>query len=154
MIIWAILVLKNHMLPCTSTTTGLTCTRTSWKPIFLLVLTACMTRAAQVSLLVHCTPYKLPIPDACGDSIVIDFVGPCPWDDRFDCIVTITDHLGSDICIALTHTDISTERFNFCNAIFQLWYCENSLPLDIVSDRNKLFVSKFWKVLTKLTGIQ
>jgi hypothetical protein len=55
--------------------------------------------------------HLLPIPDACGDSIVIDFVGPCPWDDGFDCIVTITDRLGSDICIALTHMDISTEHF-------------------------------------------
>ena len=38
--------------------------------------------------------------------------------------------------------------------IFSLnWYCKNGLPSDLVSDRDKLFMSHFWKVLTKLTGI-
>lgn len=31
---------------------------------------------------------------------------------------------------------------------------ENGLPTDIVSDRDKLFVSWFWKALTKLTGVK
>ncbi|CAA7258848.1 unnamed protein product [Cyclocybe aegerita] len=37
---------------------------------------------------------------------------------------------------------------------FDNWFCENGLPLDIVSDRDKLFVSKFWKALHTLTGIK
>ena len=37
---------------------------------------------------------------------------------------------------------------------FKEWYCKNSLPLDIVSDHDKLFVSHFWKALHKLTGIK
>ena len=37
---------------------------------------------------------------------------------------------------------------------FKEWYCENGLPLEIVSDRDKLFVSRFWKALHKLTGIK
>jgi hypothetical protein len=37
---------------------------------------------------------------------------------------------------------------------FKEWYCENGLPLDIVSDRDKLFVSRFWKALHTLTGIK
>jgi hypothetical protein len=36
---------------------------------------------------------------------------------------------------------------------FKEWYCENGLPLEIVSDRDKLFVSQFWTALHKLTGI-
>lgn len=96
--------------------------------------------------------HPLPIPDARGDSIAIDFIGPCPRDDGFDCIVTITDRLGADIRIAPTHMDISAERF--AAQFFDLWYCENGLPLNIVSDRDKLFVSKFWRALTKLTGIK
>src|ERR1700676_273516 len=96
--------------------------------------------------------HPLPIPDQHGDSITIDFIGPCPRDDGFDCIVTITDRLGSDICIAPTHLDIMAEHF--AAQFFDLWYCENGLPLDIVSDRDKLFVSKFWKALTKLTGVK
>jgi hypothetical protein len=38
--------------------------------------------------------HPLPIPDQCGDSITIDFIRPCPHDDGFGGIVTITDILG------------------------------------------------------------
>jgi hypothetical protein len=96
--------------------------------------------------------HPLPIPDVRGDSIAIDFMGPCPCDNGFDCIVTITDRLGSDIRIAPTHMDISAERF--ATQFFDLWYCENGLRLNIISDRDKLFVSKFWKALMKLTGVK
>jgi hypothetical protein len=96
--------------------------------------------------------HPLPIPDHRGNSIAIDFIGPCPVDNGFDTIVTITYCLGSDIHIAPTHTTIMAECF--AAQFFDLWYCENGLPLDIVSDRDKLFVSKFWKALTKLTGVK
>src|ERR1700733_6812555 len=36
---------------------------------------------------------------------------------------------------------------------FNEWYCKNGLPLKLVSDRDKLLVSKFWKALHKLTGV-
>jgi len=73
-------------------------------------------------------------------------------DEGFDSTVTITDRLGADIRIAATHSDITAERF--AAQFFDLWYCENGLPLDIVSDRDKLFVSRFWKALAKLTGVK
>ena len=37
---------------------------------------------------------------------------------------------------------------------FDQWYCENGLPLEIISDCDKLFMSKFWTVLHKLTGVK
>jgi hypothetical protein len=37
---------------------------------------------------------------------------------------------------------------------FDNWYCKNSLPVTIACDRDKLFVSRFWNALTKLTGIK
>ncbi len=37
--------------------------------------------------------------------------------------------------------------------LFDHWYCENGLPLDIVPDRDKLFIAKFWQALARLTGI-
>lgn len=96
--------------------------------------------------------HPLPIPDGCRDSIAIDFIGPLPVDNGFDCIVTITDHLGADVHIAPTHVDVTAERF--AAQFFDLWYCENGLLLNIVSDRDKIFVSKFWKALHILTGIK
>src|SRR5882762_4307591 len=56
--------------------------------------------------------HPLPIPDASRDSIALDFIGPCPMDDGFDCIVTITDRLGSDIGIAPTRITITAKRFD------------------------------------------
>ena len=48
------------------------------------------------------------------------------------------------------HTDITAEDL----AYLLKWYCEHGLLSDIVSDRDKLFMSKFWKVLHRLTGIK
>lgn len=94
----------------------------------------------------------LPIPTGCGDSIAIDFIGPLPEDDGYNCIVTITDYLGADICIIPTQNDITAAKF--AALFFDKWYCENGLPLDIVSDRDKLFCSQFWQALHQLTGVE
>ena len=96
--------------------------------------------------------HPLPIPDQCGDSVAIDFIGPLPEDDGNNCIITFTDHLGSDIQLAAMRTDIDAEKLAYI--FFDKWYCENGLPTDIISDRDKLFISKFWKVLHKLTGVK
>ena len=96
--------------------------------------------------------HPLPIPDERGDSIAIDFIGPLPVDEGYDCIATITDRLGSDVWLIPTTTDVSAEEF--ARLFFDYWYCENGLPLEIISDRDKLFVSRFWKTLTQLSGIK
>ena len=76
--------------------------------------------------------HPLPIPDEHGASVAIDFVGPLPEDEGFDCIMTITDQLGSDIRIVLTRMDLMAEKL--AALFFKHWYCENGLPLDIISD--------------------
>ena len=72
-------------------------------------------------------------------------------DDNFNCIISMTDRLGSDIQIIPSRTDINTEQLALL--FFNHWYCENGLPLNIVSDRDKLFLSKFWRALHKLMGV-
>ncbi|RDB15414.1 Transposon Ty3-G Gag-Pol polyprotein [Hypsizygus marmoreus] len=96
--------------------------------------------------------HPLPVPDKRFDSVAIDFVGPLPKDDGFDEIVTITDRLGTDIQIVPCSSSQSAEQF--ATLFFNNWVCENGMPSDIVTDRDKLFVSKFWKALMKLSGIQ
>ena len=39
----------------------------------------------------------LPIPDEHGDSVTMDFIGPLLLDEGFDCILSITDQLHSDV---------------------------------------------------------
>jgi hypothetical protein len=95
--------------------------------------------------------HPLPVPDKCCDSVAIDFIGPLPIDKGYNSIVTFTDRLGSDIWIIPTNTNLNAEQL--AKLFFKEWYCENGLPLDIVSDCDKLFVSRFWKALHKLTGV-
>ena len=75
--------------------------------------------------------HSLPVPDQHSNSIAIDFIGPCPWDDGFNCMVTITNWLGEDIQITPTHLDISAECF--MAQFFDLWYCKNGLPLILLA---------------------
>lgn len=97
--------------------------------------------------------HPLPVPDARFDSIAIDFIGPLVEDSGYNGIVTMTDRLGAaDIRIRPIRMDMTAEAF--AKVFFDDWYCENGLPLDIVSDRDKLFVSKFWTELHKLTGVK
>src|SRR5229473_6657522 len=46
--------------------------------------------------------HPLKVPDSRCQSIAMDFIGPLPIDNGYDCILTITDHLGSDIRIIPT----------------------------------------------------
>jgi hypothetical protein len=96
--------------------------------------------------------HPLRVPDERGSSVAMDFVGLLPEDEGFNCILTMTDCLGSDIQIIPTRTDVTAEAL--ASLFFKHWYCENGLPTDIVSDRDKLFVSKFWRALHHLTGVK
>ena len=96
--------------------------------------------------------HPLPIPNQRGDSVAISFIGPLPEDNNKNCIVTFTDHLGSDVQLVPMRTDITDEDLTII--FFDKWYCENGLPSAIVSDRDKLFISKFWRALHKLMGVK
>lgn len=66
--------------------------------------------------------------------------------------MTLTDCLSSDIQIVPTITTPTAE--NMACLFFNHWYCKNSLPLEIILDCNKLFLSHFWVELHKLTGVK
>ena len=69
-----------------------------------------------------------------------------------------TVSLPSQIAWAVTSNSLQCtqipQRNNWLTSFFDKWYCENGLPSDIISDRDKLFVSKFWKVPHKITGVK
>ena len=96
--------------------------------------------------------HPLPIPEDHGNSVAINFIGPLPKEHSFNAIMTMTDHAGTDIQLIPTCTDLTAE---WCASLFfNHWCCENRLPLDIVSDRDKLFLSCFWATLHKLVGVK
>ena len=96
--------------------------------------------------------HPLLIPDERCESIAMDFIGPLPLDDGCNYLLTITDRLGSDLRFMPTTKNLTAKKLAVL--FFDNWYCENGLPKDIICDRDKLFVSKFWKHLMLLTGIK
>ncbi|KAG9221807.1 hypothetical protein CCMSSC00406_0006750 [Pleurotus cornucopiae] len=96
--------------------------------------------------------HSLDVPDGRFQNITLDFVGPLPEDDGYNYLLTITDRLDADIRLIPCRTDLSAERA--ASLFFNHWYCKNGLPKEIISDRNKLFVSQFWSALHKLTGVK
>ena len=95
--------------------------------------------------------HPLPVPDKRGDSVAIDFVGPLPVDEGFDMICSMTDRLGSDIQLIPTISTLTADGMALL--FFNHWFCENGLPLTIICDRDKLFMSRFWRALHKLIGV-
>lgn len=96
--------------------------------------------------------HPLPIPDKHGDSVAIDFVSPLPEDEGYNYLVTMTDRLNSDIRLIPTRSSITA--LQLADLFFDHWFCNNGLPLNIVSDRDKLFLSQFWKALHARTGVK
>ena len=96
--------------------------------------------------------HPLAVPEQRGDSVAINFIGPLPEDNGFNSIITFMDRLNSDLQIVPSTTSLSAE--GLADIFFDRWYCKNGLPLEIISDRDKLFMSKFWKQLHKLTGMK
>lgn len=54
--------------------------------------------------------HPLPVPESRCDSIAMDFIGPLPLEQNCDCILSITDHLNSDLKIILTWIDITAPQ--------------------------------------------
>lgn len=64
----------------------------------------------------------------------------------------MTDRLGANIQIVPCNTNITAGEF--ATTFFNKWFCENACPQELITDRDKPFVSHFWKVLMKLSGIK
>lgn len=96
--------------------------------------------------------HPLPVPDARFTSVTLDFVGPLPLDEGFDFLLTMTDRMGADIQLVPCNKTITTPQL--ARIFFDHWYCENGLPDEIISDRDKLFTTEFWKTLHDLIGVK
>jgi hypothetical protein len=54
--------------------------------------------------------HPLPVPDGQGNTVAMDFIGPLPVNDGFDCILTITDTLRSNIRIIPTSATLIAQE--------------------------------------------
>jgi hypothetical protein len=70
----------------------------------------------------HGPLHPLPIPGAWGDSVALDFIGLLPEDEGYNCILSMTDRMGSDVRIVPTRTNIAADELALL--FFQNWYCK------------------------------
>ena len=96
--------------------------------------------------------HPLPTPDKQGNSVALDFISPLPTDNGYDCVLSLMDHLGSDVRIIPTTMKATAK--DTALLVFNHWYCKNGLPLNFISDRDKLFMSCFWNALFQLSGVK
>ncbi|KAL0319602.1 UNVERIFIED_CONTAM: Transposon Ty3-G Gag-Pol polyprotein [Sesamum radiatum] len=92
----------------------------------------------------------LAIPTQAWASISMDFIEGLPKSEGKDCILVVVDRLTKYAhFLALTHPfSAETVARIFMDHIYKL----HGLPINIVSDRDKVFTGTFWKELFKLLG--
>jgi len=99
---------------------------------------------------------SLSVPSRPWQSIGIDFVGPLPEsknrDGSFDMVCTVVDHLTS--MIHLIPCKQTYRAVDTADVVFEHVYKNHGLPEIIVSDRDRLFTSTFWKRLHQLIGTE
>ena len=89
--------------------------------------------------------HPLPVPTNQFLEIALDFVGPLPESDGYNCILVMTDRLTNYVLIEPTTTTATAP--DIASLFYKTCYRRFGLPTGITSDRDKLFVSRFWQEL-------
>lgn len=75
--------------------------------------------------------HPLPVPDKCCNSMAIDFVWTLPLDDGYNCIMTFTDHLSSEIQFTHSNDLTGPSREQPTAAIVSIQSQQQSCPTNI-----------------------
>jgi RNase H-like domain found in reverse transcriptase/Integrase zinc binding domain len=97
----------------------------------------------------------LAVPSEPWESIGVDFVGPLPLshnrDGEYDSITVVICLLTAMVEIIPSHTTYRAQ--DIAELMFENVYKHHGLPKTIISDRDVLFTSTFWKHLNSLIGV-
>lgn len=93
----------------------------------------------------------LPVPSGAWQIITMDFIEGLPRSGKWNCILVVVDKFSKySHFLGLSHpfTAVSVAKL-FFSEIYRL----HGLPTTIVSDRDKVFTSNFWRHLFKFAGV-
>ena len=100
--------------------------------------------------------HTLEVPTRPWETIGVDFVGPLPESSNlngvFDMIMVVICHLTS--LVHLIPTKQTYRAKDVAEVMFDRVYKHHGMPKHIVSDRDSLFTSTFWRRLNELTGTE
>ncbi|GAA5974074.1 hypothetical protein JCM8115_002312, partial [Rhodotorula mucilaginosa] len=89
--------------------------------------------------------HPLPIPPRPFANVALDFVGPLPPSNGKDLLLTVTDQLSGYTRLIACRTKHGAKEIT--HLFFEEWVRFFGMPERLVSDRDKLFTSKFWRCL-------
>lgn len=94
----------------------------------------------------------LQVPHRPWQHIAMDFIEGLPQSGQYNCLLVVVDRFSKyGHCIPLSHPYTSSK----VASLFVDWvYKLHSLPESIVSDRDPVFTSKFWRDLFKCIGTE
>lgn len=94
----------------------------------------------------------LPIPSGPWDMATMDFIDGLPQSKQFNCILVVVDKLSKYAhFIPLAHAYTASKVAElFVDTIYRL----HGMPKILVSDRDPVFTSKFWRCVFQATGTQ
>ena len=97
--------------------------------------------------------HALPIPEARFESIHMDFAEMPISREDFDYLLIIKDRFSKVIELVACKKDITAE--DTAQLFYKRWYLKgHGFPNELVSDRDSLFISHFWKKFTAAAGIK
>ncbi|GAA5994209.1 hypothetical protein JCM11641_002880 [Rhodosporidiobolus odoratus] len=95
-------------------------------------------------------PHPLPVPPSLFTDVALDFVGPLPKSHGHDYLLTISDRLSG--YVRLIPCSTKDDARTVASLFFEHWVCLIGQPARIVSDRDRLCTSRFWKSLQRVMG--
>ncbi|CDR49787.1 RHTO0S33e00188g1_1 [Rhodotorula toruloides] len=96
--------------------------------------------------------HSLPVPVRPFSDVALDFVGPLPSSEGRDMLLTVTDRLTG--YTRLFPCRAKDEVKDIAEVVFKGWFSLFGLPERMVSDRDKLFTSRFWRTLHSRLGLK
>ncbi|SCV70157.1 BQ2448_1551 [Microbotryum intermedium] len=96
------------------------------------------------------TSHGLSMPNEPMKEVALDFVGPLPKSQGFDMLLTITNRLSGYTRLLPSRAANTAKDVTKC--FHEGWHRFFGPPTRLVSDRDKLFTSHFWRVYHNLMG--